>query len=231
MKRYIRLATAREIWNAVSKAFYDGADELQVFVLNQRAFSAKQNGRTLSTYYGELVEIFGELDHRDKVIMESEKDVESYRKSVQRQRVHIFLAGLDGEFEQVRGEILRKEPVPELEPCYALVRRESVRRSKMNEELETEASAMVIRNRSSSSNHKVSNNNAHKSISRCTHCNRTGHVKERCFEIVGYPEWWDHNRDAQKKNGIAGYTSTVAAMATTDTTTGHSNAENDWLWC
>lgn len=28
MKRYIRLATAREIWNAVSKAFYDGADEL-----------------------------------------------------------------------------------------------------------------------------------------------------------------------------------------------------------
>ncbi|KAJ8647938.1 hypothetical protein MRB53_000961 [Persea americana] len=94
------------------------ADNQKVFVLNQRAFSAKQNGRTLSVYYGELTEIFGELDHRDKVIMESENDVESYRKSVQRQRVHIFLAGLDGEFEQVRGEILRKDPIPELEGGY-----------------------------------------------------------------------------------------------------------------
>ncbi|KAK3020172.1 hypothetical protein RJ639_046980 [Escallonia herrerae] len=75
-------------------------------------------------------------DHRDKVIMESENDVESYRKSVQRQRVHIFLAGLDGEFEQVRAEILRKDPIPELEACHALIRRESIRRTKMFEESE-----------------------------------------------------------------------------------------------
>ena len=34
MKPYIRLPTARDIWKALSKAFYDGADELQVFVLN-----------------------------------------------------------------------------------------------------------------------------------------------------------------------------------------------------
>lgn len=63
--------------------------------------------------------IFNELDHHDRVIMESEKNFESYRKSVQRQRVHIFHVGLDGEFEQVCGEILPKEHVPELEPCYA----------------------------------------------------------------------------------------------------------------
>lgn len=42
MKRYIRLATAQDIWKALSKAFYDGADELQVFALNQRAFSANR---------------------------------------------------------------------------------------------------------------------------------------------------------------------------------------------
>ncbi|KAK2984954.1 hypothetical protein RJ640_013380 [Escallonia rubra] len=124
MKRYIRLPTARDIWKALSKAFYDGSNELQVFVLNQRAFSAKQSGRTLSAYYGELTEIFGELDHRDKVIMEN------------------------GEFEQVRAEILRKDPIPELEACHALIRRESVRRTKMVEESKrTEASAMDIRTR------------------------------------------------------------------------------------
>jgi len=48
MKRYLCLATAREIWSALSKAFYDGSDELQVFTLNQKAFTAKQSGRSLS---------------------------------------------------------------------------------------------------------------------------------------------------------------------------------------
>ncbi|RVW43765.1 hypothetical protein CK203_074120 [Vitis vinifera] len=60
------LPTAQEIWSALSKVFYDGSDELQVFTLNQKAFTAKQNGRSLSEYHGELTEIFCELDHRDK---------------------------------------------------------------------------------------------------------------------------------------------------------------------
>ena len=78
MKRYIRLPTARDIWKALSKAFYDGADELQVFTLNQRAFSAKQNGKPLSIYYGELTKIFSELDHHNKVVMVDEIDIASY---------------------------------------------------------------------------------------------------------------------------------------------------------
>jgi transposase InsO family protein len=216
MKRYIRLPTARDIWKALSKAFYDGADELQVFTLNQRAFSAKQNGRSLSIYYGELTEIFSELDHRDKVIMESENDVTSYYKSIQRQRVHIFLAGLDNEFEQVRGEILRKEPVPELEECYSLVRRESIRHATMNTELEkVEASAMVSRNKSNQKD-RVKPNQSKKSIFKCTHCDQSGHTKDRCFELVGYPEWWDHTRDSRKRQSDKA--STVAMVTTAATT-------------
>ena len=38
MKRYIHLLIARDIWKALSQAFYDGVDDLQVFALNQRAF-------------------------------------------------------------------------------------------------------------------------------------------------------------------------------------------------
>ena len=63
--------------------------------------------------------------------------------------MHIFLAGLEGDFEQVHGEILRKDPIPELEECYALVRREDVRCGVMSGQLENfEASAMMTCNRS-----------------------------------------------------------------------------------
>ena len=102
MKRYLHLPTAQEIWSALSKAFYDGSDELQVFTLNQKAFTAKQSGRSLSEYYGGLTEIFCELDHWDKVVMKDPEDIATYWKSIERQRVHIFLVRLDCDFEQVR---------------------------------------------------------------------------------------------------------------------------------
>ncbi|PNX91449.1 hypothetical protein L195_g047580, partial [Trifolium pratense] len=191
MKRYLRIPTAHEIWSALSKAFYDGSDELQVFALNQRAFAARQNGRSLSEYYGELIEIFRELDHRDTVNMKDPDDTIAYKKSIDRLRVHIFLAGLDGIFDQVRGEILRKDPIPGLEECHGLIRREAVRHATLKGEIrDSETAAMMTRNR-----HRPV-----KSVDKCTHCDQTGHVKERCFELVGYPDWWDHSR-APKKRG------------------------------
>ncbi|OMO93743.1 Reverse transcriptase, RNA-dependent DNA polymerase [Corchorus capsularis] len=86
MKRYLRVPTAREIWGALSKAFYDEGDELRVFTLNQKAFSIKQGGKSLTEYYGELVEIFQELDHQDKVVRKDPDDVIAYQKSVERLR-------------------------------------------------------------------------------------------------------------------------------------------------
>ena len=158
--------------------------------MNRRAFSAKQNGRPLSIYYGELTEILSELEHRDKVVMVDEIDIASYQKLLQRQRVHIFLAGLEGDFEQVRGEILRKDPIPELEECYALVRLADVRREVMNEQLENfEALARVTQNRSNQNLspqhqqdqirliHPKTANGGDKSSYKCTHCDQTGHTK------------------------------------------------------
>jgi hypothetical protein len=135
----------------LSKAFYDGADEMQLFSLNQKAFSLKQMGRLLSIYYGDLVEIFQELDHRDRTIMKDPEDVITYRKSVERLRVHIFLNGLDAEFEQIQGEILRKDPILDLEEAildleeaYAYVRRDAVRIITLNNETDLgESSAMM----------------------------------------------------------------------------------------
>ncbi|XP_071694725.1 uncharacterized protein [Rutidosis leptorrhynchoides] len=148
MKRYVRLPTAYAIWTALAKAFYDGSDELQIFSLNQKAFGAKQSGRSLSEFYGELTEIFQELDHRDKVIMKDPEDVEAYKKSVERLRVHILLAGLDDCFEQIRGDILRKESIPTLEECYAILRREANRQTTFKGDSEnTENVAMVARNK------------------------------------------------------------------------------------
>ena len=161
--------------------------------------------------------------------MVDETDIASYQKLLQRQRVHIFLARLEGDFEQVRGEILRKDPIPELEECYALVRREDVRRGVMNRQLKnSEALAMVTRNRSNQNwspqqqqdqkrpIHPKTANGGDKSPYKCTHCDQTGHTKSRCYELMGYPEWWDHSRDSRKKNSKKASTSAIVETKTED---------------
>ncbi|KAM7470553.1 hypothetical protein LguiA_008736 [Lonicera macranthoides] len=241
MKRYIRIPTAREIWKSLSTAFHDGADELQVFSLNQRAFTAKQGGRSISEFYGELTEIFSELDHRDKVAMECSNDEESYRKSIQRLRVHIFLAGLDNELEQIRGEILRKDPVPELEAVYAMVRREALRRQTMN--TETDTAALAIRNQApSNSNWRNSEkrlnsgnrpNDSRGSTSKyppCSVCGLTGHSKKGCYEIIGYPDWWKDSRNRRPGQNTEGGNKQASGLLTTTGTSGYSDKEDDWLW-
>ncbi|RVW29211.1 hypothetical protein CK203_083944 [Vitis vinifera] len=115
--------------------------------------------------------------------MKDPEDIAAYRKSIERQWVHIFLTGLGGDFEQVRGEILRKYPFPDLEECYALIRREQ-----------------YVMLDQSKTNHPKIDPNIDKSTFKCTHCNKTGHTKSSCFEIVGYLDWWDHNRDQRKKD-------------------------------
>ena len=161
--------------------------------------------------------------------MVDETYIASYQKLLQQQRVHIFLAGLEGDFEQVCGEILRKNPILELEECYVLVRHEVVLHGVMNGQLENyEASAMVTRNRSNQNwspqhqqdqkrpIHPKTSNGGDKSSYKCTHYDQTGHTKSRCYELVGYLEWSDHSRDSRKQNSKKASTAAIVETKTED---------------
>ncbi|KAL0461885.1 UNVERIFIED_CONTAM: hypothetical protein Slati_0076100 [Sesamum latifolium] len=229
MKRYIRLRSARDIWNALAKAFYDGSDESQLFALNQRAFSTKQVGRPLSIYYGDLVEIFQEMDHRDKIVMKDPDDIITYKKSVERLRVHIFLNGLDAEFEQIQGEILRKDPPLDLEETYAYVRRDFVRRTTMNgDSNQSESTALIARrtkpqHTNSKLGFSTSGDATARSARICTNCGEVGHTKARCYELIGYPEWWDPSKAPRKRNSKPNHHATVAVTKPTNVSENSSN--------
>ena len=112
-----------------------------------------------------------------------------------------------------------------LQETYAYVRRDSVRRAALNGEPEhSEPSAMVARrvkyqqlqtnlkpDRTSgplnhdhnqpfgSQNHSYEIGAARRERM-CTHCGGTGHTKSRCYELIGYPEWWDFAKAPRKRN-------------------------------
>ncbi|KAM2175839.1 hypothetical protein ACFX1Q_035198 [Malus domestica] len=209
MKRYIRLSTSKEIWDSLKAAYFDENDEARIYSLNQKASRLRQNGRPLATYFGELTEIFQELDHFNKVSMECENDVKAFQKSTERQRVYVFLGGLDDGFDQVRGEVLRKDPPLGLQASYAYVCREADRKEAMKTEVDkNEPAAMVAKARgpSSWSNQDItkksgktrpSQTSRDRPQGKCPHCGMIGYSKSRYFELIGYPENWDKTHDPQ----------------------------------
>lgn len=66
--------------------------------------------RTAYPYYNELVAIFQEIDTRLASQNDNVTAVVQETEAMSRLRVHIFLSGLDSEYDQVGGEILRKDP-------------------------------------------------------------------------------------------------------------------------
>ncbi|XP_040371479.1 uncharacterized protein LOC112184308 isoform X2 [Rosa chinensis] len=218
MQRFIRLGTAQEIWDAVSKTFYDGSDETRIFELNRKSFTTLQNGRPLSTYYNELIAIFQEIDHRSTTQEDTVAGVTQLSAAMARLRVHIFLSGLDSDFDQICGEILRKEPKLDLKSSYAYVRMVDQQKKTMGScPAVSEGSVLAVtRPRQglpsgpSSAKPSASPQNPrpryNSSLSRpgglvCQHCGESSHSKWKCYEIIGYPEWWDFAKKPRKNLG------------------------------
>ena len=168
------------------------------------------------------------------------------KKSIERLRVHIFLNGLDAEFEQIRGEILRRDPALDLEETYAYVRRDSVRRAALNGKPEhLESSTMVAhranraKNQQSQTNPKLdralgpSNHDHNQSVGKperlCTHCGETGHTKSRCYDIIGYPEWWDFSKAPRKRNSKSNHHASVVVVEPNHSSTSNPEKASSFI--
>ena len=56
--------------------------------------------------------------------MECSKDATIYQEFLEKERLFDFLAGLNGEFDQVRVQILGRDPLPSLNEAFSIVRGE-----------------------------------------------------------------------------------------------------------
>ena len=119
-------------------------------------------------------------------IAHTKQDNEALLQERERDRVFEFLAGLNVELDQVRIQILGKDPLPSLNETFALVRGEERRRSVMLENVSASESALTA---AKESRHIGPKPEPRKNPSRddlwCTHCNKPRHTRENCFKLHG----------------------------------------------
>nr|GEV56573.1 hypothetical protein [Tanacetum cinerariifolium] len=165
--------------------------------------------------------IWGEIERRDPNPKTCPTDIAAYNKIRSENKLFQFLNALDRNYDPIKKEILRWDPLPTAEAAYAAVRKEIAHQNilggtqqgmtsgvKLTDDLD--GIGLVSKGRRSNQKFNSSSSRIDKTKLKCENCGMTKHTKEQCFEIVGYPDWWVGNK--KRKSGKA-----AAAMGSQET--------------
>ncbi|XP_022040543.1 uncharacterized protein LOC110943095 [Helianthus annuus] len=96
-----------------------------------------------------------------------------------------FLMGLDDVYQPFRTNLLTRDPLPSVKTAFSIISREESYRSS-NSGSTVPNVGFVAKANQFSNNKKKFNKGPNPNL-KCTHCNKIGHVIDKCFEIHGYP--------------------------------------------
>lgn len=79
---YMRLTTAKEVWEAVTQIYVVSGDATKIYELNRRIIETRQNSRPLSVYFNALQTIWQELDFLQPLDMVCAADTVKLQKRI-----------------------------------------------------------------------------------------------------------------------------------------------------
>ncbi|XP_061347733.1 uncharacterized protein LOC133293212 [Gastrolobium bilobum] len=188
---YLFFDIAKEIWDAIQQNYSDLENTSQVFELRNKLRDFCQRGMTATEYFTALTNLWQELDLNYVSDLKGLEANTQFKKHLEKERLYDFLAGFNRDLDEVRGRILGQRPLPSLADAFAEVRREASRRRVMLGEKESldksdDMSALAA-NRTID---RSSGESKRDGRLWCTHCNKIGHTREKCWEIHGKPANW-----------------------------------------
>ncbi|ONI30271.1 hypothetical protein PRUPE_1G241200, partial [Prunus persica] len=183
---YMRLDSEHAIWDAVSQTYYEGGCDAQIYELKRRIQATTQQRKMLETYFNSLQALWQELDYYQPWDMKCSNDTAALKKRIEKERTFELLASLNLDLDQVRIQVLGKDPFPSLREAYAYVRAQALHRSTMAPLVHQSSYSAAV----SSGNVAKSSKSDDKDDLKCDYCHQTKHVREHCFKLNGYPPWW-----------------------------------------
>ena len=119
-------------------------------------------------------------------------------------RLYQFLAGLDDSLDKDKRDLLNLDPLPTIEYAYSTIREISSRGIMRSENPSSEFESSGIGSGIGTSKRTTKSTNNRRKDGwckyRCTHCGKATHIKDECFKIVGYPQWWSNSKKKGDQN-------------------------------
>ncbi|XP_057796577.1 uncharacterized protein LOC131012611 [Salvia miltiorrhiza] len=192
------------IWSDLKERFSQG-NLARICQLKQQLLTLKQGSDDVSAYFTKLRILWDE--YRDfqpsRWCVCDNCRCQSSRKwnEFQLQECSMqFLIGLNSSYSQIRSQIISTAPLPSLQRIFALVLQEERQRS-----IEQQSPVINYENQGSminaASTASIARGRGGRGKFLCTHCGRTSHTVDKCFEIIGYPP--GYGRGKPKSQGYS----------------------------
>ena len=115
INNFIRLPTAKMVWDSIATTYFDGTNTSQVCDLKRRVTKMRQGGGSIEKYYNDLQGLWREIDFRCPNSMNCTTDIQKYNTILQEDRVYIFLDGLDDRLDKIQSDVLQICHFPTIE--------------------------------------------------------------------------------------------------------------------
>ena len=176
---YMCYYTTKGLWDNVCQMYSDLRNQPQVYELTLKLGQIKQGEDFVTKYFNSLKRIWQDLDMFNDYEWKSTADFNHFRKTIEDNRIFTFLIGLNIEYDEVRGRIVDRQPLPPIVEVFVEVRKEESRRVVMLGKKiltpEVENSALAIGN-------VASHDKKFEERRRiwCDYCNKPRHTRETC---------------------------------------------------
>ena len=213
---------AHKLWENLKKRFEVG-NKVRIHHLMEQLASCRKNGQAVIDYYGRLEVMWEELQPYRPPPACNCSAATTYVKEREDERVHQFIMHLDeSRFGNVVMAIIEADELPNLGKVYAkIIRGEAPLNSVKSREVvlqeaigfvswregqaEDSATKRDAREVYAARSDTSSGNYGNRARDRiCSNCGKTGHEKNNCWKIVGYPEWMNERRGRGSGRGGRG---------------------------
>ncbi|KAL0380888.1 UNVERIFIED_CONTAM: Retrovirus-related Pol polyprotein from transposon TNT 1-94 [Sesamum angustifolium] len=204
-KAFSYAKSARSLWLQLAR--FGQANGPMIYNLQREIASVSQGNMDIVSYFTKIAMLWDELECVDPTPECSCSSQRTMADKVASTQLMQFLMGLNDSFDAIRNQILVMDPLPSVDKAYSLVLRvESQRQSSINMQDINDNGAMTVRGtdfkrETGGKVFQQKKQYTDKKNLYCTHCTRTGHSKESCFKLHGYPEWFKDLTDKRKRYG------------------------------
>ncbi|GKV10703.1 hypothetical protein SLEP1_g22030 [Rubroshorea leprosula] len=210
-----------EVWSDLQERFSQG-NTSRVNELKLEFAIITQRTRIVAAYLTKLKPIWDELQAYEPVPICTCGctcgATKEYVKTRETEKVHQFLIGLNENFSTMLSQILNMELLPTLNMVYVMATKEEKQEAVAPSRGPiVEATTLVVRTGSNGRQNSIRR-------TRCDHCKKLGHSKERCFEIIEYPPNWKSG-GIRPKGKVDGQKSSKELIFATNVNLDSSNIE------
>ncbi|KAL2228047.1 UNVERIFIED_CONTAM: Retrovirus-related Pol polyprotein from transposon TNT 1-94 [Sesamum indicum] len=204
---FLYTTSSRNLWLDLEARFGASNGPL-LYQLQKEVSSVSQGNTSLAAYSIKLKKLWDEQATLDPPPICSCGAGTKFAEKTNFTQLIQFLMGLNDAYDHIRNQILVMDPLPSMGRAYSMIlqvekqREVNAKSLDFNKEEVMAVQTADTRRQNGFKNPIKKRSAAEKKQMYCTHCKKSGHIREQCFEINGYPKWYEElmkqRKDANK---------------------------------